>query len=293
MTSTLFPKAIEIQTTNFCNANCIICPYCSIKNKKGFMEDELFLKIIEEAEKYQENLRLIPYLNGEPLFDEKIIDRIKHINKSCPKAIVELSTNMSMFNTDIQNKFKEIRIDDFRMSIFGFTENTYEKMMPGLNWNTTKDNLDRFLDDDILRSNIKEISIVMIEHFYVPIEEYQMVEEYCKLKKINFLKWGFLDRASNVKGMKNDFTMVTKGLGCSQKRDLERMHVTYDGKVIQCCQDWRMSNILGDLSEQSIYDIWNSPKYKEHRSLVNDPSKESPDLCQKCKLMVRKYDNIH
>lgn len=287
MTLAVFPKAIEIQTTAFCNANCIICPYASVDNQKGYMKDELFVRIIEEISKHQSNVRVIPYLNGEPLLDRKIIDRIKLINTLCPEAEVELSTNMSLFDSNIQKGFSDIKINDFRMSVFGFTKAAYKIMMPGLNWGTTKNNIDSFLNNHALRLNINHISLVMIEHPYVPGEEYLMAEEYCKANQIEFCKWGFLDRASNVKGMKNEFAMVKNGFGCSQKRDSERMHITYEGKVIQCCQDWSSNNILGDLSAQSIYDIWHSHKYELHRCLINDTSKESPDLCKKCKLMVR------
>ena len=43
------PKAVEIQTTSFCNSFCAICPYSesSLVNPKGVMDMVLFKKIID------------------------------------------------------------------------------------------------------------------------------------------------------------------------------------------------------------------------------------------------------
>ena len=41
-----FPKVIEFQTHNLCNANCIICPYREIHDIKGFMHADLFERIL-------------------------------------------------------------------------------------------------------------------------------------------------------------------------------------------------------------------------------------------------------
>ena len=65
MRVTRFPKIIEFQTHNRCNANCIICPYSSMGYKSEKMEDEIFKKIIDECVD-KRITRLIPYLNNEP-----------------------------------------------------------------------------------------------------------------------------------------------------------------------------------------------------------------------------------
>ena len=44
-----FPKVIEFQTHNLCNANCIICPYREIHDIKGFMHADLFERILTEV----------------------------------------------------------------------------------------------------------------------------------------------------------------------------------------------------------------------------------------------------
>lgn len=278
-----FPEVIEIQTTSFCNAYCVICPYSSLNPKKDFMTDQLFKKIIDEASKYQDELRIIPYLNGEPLLDKKIIERIKYINKKCPKSFVELSTNLNVANINLIDELTNLKIDDLRISIFGFTKETYEKMMPKLSWEQLQQNLKIILK----KKNKSEISIVMIEHEILSSDDYELAKIFCDNHGINLNIWGFLDRASNVKGFKNKNLNVVFGKGCNQNRDSERMHITYDGDVIQCCQDWTKSNVLGNINVDSITDTWSNLDYVRHREKVNNQEMASPELCRKCKIMKR------
>ena len=44
-----FPLRVLIETTNFCNAHCSMCPHDDMTRSKGFMEMQLFKKIVDEC----------------------------------------------------------------------------------------------------------------------------------------------------------------------------------------------------------------------------------------------------
>ena len=44
----MLPKVIYIETTNLCNAKCIMCPHERITRNPPYMKDEVFYKIVGE-----------------------------------------------------------------------------------------------------------------------------------------------------------------------------------------------------------------------------------------------------
>ena len=60
-----YPDIIEIQFSNMCNANCIICPYRSMHYVADKMSDKLFEKFLQDIN--GKNIkRIIPYLGCTP-----------------------------------------------------------------------------------------------------------------------------------------------------------------------------------------------------------------------------------
>lgn len=279
-----FPKAIEIQTTAACNAACIICPHAEVSRKlpKGYMTEELFKKIIDDIG--NKPIRIIPYLNSEPFLDPNFIYRLHEINKQCPNADIEISTNVSRLDTNVRTTLYGIRISELRLSVFGFTPETHKKMMPGLVWTQIKSNLDGIVEDTQLRARIKRIGLVMIDFPTITGQDIRLAKEYADKHGLEFNFWGFLDRARNTLNYSNN-SYHERIKGCEQNRPLERMHITLDGLAILCCQDWTRQYSLGNVSRQTIETIWNSLEYDEIRRKIYQ-GLEAPEICKKCKLSI-------
>lgn len=277
-----FPKIIEFQFHNLCNANCIICPYSDVKERKGFMDELLFEQIITEVG--DKEILLIPYLNNEPFLDSSYCEKIKKINNYCPNAKIEISTNLSKVNEKVIQKLCELNIYELRISFFAYSKVYYEKMMPGLCYEKVWSNLEKILASD-LKNKISKISITMIEHEYLHASEFDNMKDLCTKNGIGFNKWGYLDRAGNNTKFSN--RIYKKNIkACEQKRPLERMHILYDGTVILCCQDWRREVVIGNLRNNTIQDIWMGDRYQELRSKIYDEDRACIELCKRCKLAV-------
>lgn len=282
----LFPKAIEIQTMSRCNGMCVICPYSDVSASvpHGIMKGDLFRKIIDQI-KNPWGTKIIPYFNNEPFLDPYFIDRLKYINKKCPGAEIEISTNVSMLDKVMQDKMLGIEIKDLRMSVFGFSSKTHKMIMRGLSWKSVLFNLKSVAINKKLRSNIGQLSLVMINYPGITNKDIESAKKFCIDHYIKFELWGFLDRSDNVKSYKNN--IYNKNIiGCEQDRPLDRMHIRYDGKVVLCCMDWKSEYILGDLNKNSLQEIWDSVQYKKIRESIYLGRGNSPELCKKCKLAI-------
>ncbi|PIR38942.1 MAG: hypothetical protein COV34_00110 [Candidatus Zambryskibacteria bacterium CG10_big_fil_rev_8_21_14_0_10_42_12] len=281
-----FPQAIEIQTISACNAKCVICPHPQVSQElpAGTMSMDFFCRIIDQIDPLW-GCRIIPYLNSEPMLDSLIVHRLQYIRAKSERHEVELSTNVSTLTQAKQASMTGIHLKELRLSVFGFTENTHKLLMPGLRWAGVKQNLDHLVINRAFRRFVDQISVVMIEHPLVTAEDVALAQHYCDEHALTFNFWGFLDRARNVEQYSNAVHHPII-IGCEQNRPLERMHITFTGDVILCCQDWRWHNVIGNVRRQSLLDIWNSDVYQHYRENIYAGKGKQPEICTRCKLSV-------
>lgn len=275
-----FPETIEVQTASYCNGKCILCPHKRVSEHlpSGVMSDSLFRRIISQVSLSK---RIIPYFNNEPFMDPRFMQRLHTLKKLAPEAEIEIATNASLLSREKQNELVEIPLQELRLSIFGFSKDTYSRIMTGLNWKKTFDNLHTLIRNQKLRDNIEEISIVMIDFPLVPRDDREEAKRFCEEHGLTFHLWGFMDRSGNVEGYSNN-VWKEKVSGCEQDRPLKRLHVTFQGKVVLCCMDWKQEYILGDLTKNSVNDVWTSKDYNEIRKRIYGNTSDAPKLCKRC-----------
>lgn len=71
-----FPKCLHIELTNACNLKCIMCPRRDMKRDVGYMNFELFKKIIDESSGNVDFICL--NFMGEPFLHKKISDEVEY-----------------------------------------------------------------------------------------------------------------------------------------------------------------------------------------------------------------------
>lgn len=275
-----YPKVIEVQFHNKCNSNCLICPYKDMNYSYKSMTNELFEKLLSEIDETKLK-RIIPYLNNEPFLDVNFIEKVKRIRNKFKKIEIEISSNVSMIKEKDIIALNSLNITELRLSVFGYEKDTYNKMMPCLNYEKTFEKL-RMISN-IMSKTSTIISIVMIDNGEISEQEFIDMEKMCKSLGFNFERWGFLDRSDNVTYKSNNIYNENVSY-CEQNRPLERMHILSDGRVIFCCQDWSHSLVVGDINNNTISEVWNSKVYNNARNSLYDKEKDSPMICKKCKL---------
>ena len=72
-----FPAVVRLETTNACNARCIICPHREMQRPITTMDDGLYARLIDQCA--AAGCREVHLHNfGEPLMDKRIEDRIAY-----------------------------------------------------------------------------------------------------------------------------------------------------------------------------------------------------------------------
>lgn len=61
------------------------------------------------------------------------------------------------------------------------------------------------------------------------------------------------------------------------------LNVNVEGDIVKCSNDYLGQNSFGNILEENIMSIWNSPRYKQHRQEIRTGIFQD-DLCKRCTL---------
>ena len=260
-----FPKRIEIEFTNCCNSKCSYCPRRFGVGNEGFMDLELFKKIIKESEDYPETTLQL-HRRGESLLHPIFIEMLEYI-KGRFKSI-QLATNAIFLSEEIAKCIAQtVSFVSFSIDL---AESYPQKRGVDL-YNIVESNILNFLR--INRDAETQISMVKDE-------------SVSDADVLNF-KSIWLDRVCRVRVYQEH--SIDGVYGSTQVKRKKRSPcvkpftdmVTYwDGRVVRCNHDW--SNVaLGDLNESTINEIWKNAQFEEIRK-EQLSLQFTDDICREC-----------
>lgn len=249
-----FPPSIQIEPTNYCNARCICCSTVRSTRKRGFMDFDLFKRIIDDA--VQSKIKIVHlYLHGEPMLHPRIVEMIGYVKTK--GLAVHMTTNGMLFN---RNKILAILnadvdfADHFVFSILGGSEEVHEVIMKRVNHERVMKNISDFL---ALRKDHHKNGPVIETIFYPMSENEHEVKLYLKAHQ------GHADHVRIAGGISSAFSQYNltddtqkikhRTKTCSQL--WERLTVFWNGDVTICPQDLDGNRVFGNLAEQSIQEV--------------------------------------
>ena len=284
-----FPNIIDIELTNICNFNCLMCPTGtkSIKRKQGFMHRDIFFKLLNEIEKYKTPIRFIRW--GEPLLHSNLIEFIKETKNR--RLMCHLNTNGSYINDEYINAFIDIPLDSIKFSFQGIDRKSYNEMR-----NTDfyedlliiieklykKRNSGQFPFIHVATTITYEDSnqVQVFKSRLKPISDYISVGRTC-LEHIDVhkVKLG-ADEKERLKWLKNQETVIKKHPECPEVFD--KLSINWDGTVSACCGDYDNKMIVGDMKVNSLKKIWHSKKLNYYRKILAKMDHDKLPLCKTC-----------
>lgn len=279
---------LQIEPSNACNLRCRMCTQSIFGDKKnGHMNMELYNDIINKAK--GNVLSVLLTLSGEPLVHKNIIDMIK-IAKNAG-MYVSMHTNATLLTQSKGKEILESELDELHISFDGENgKETYEKIRVRANYDVTLKNIKDFLT---LR---KEMSL---RKPHVSIQ-------YIRFYGLNGTD---IDHNKNFESLFNGlnvdkFDVVfahvwgTEQIGKSDNFEYKepphsnnyfpcfqlwhQMTIGWNGKVNLCCIDLEQDYDMGDISKQSIKEIWNGEKMIEMRKKLVNKDIENLKLCKNC-----------
>ncbi|MDP2924022.1 MAG: radical SAM protein [Candidatus Omnitrophota bacterium] len=273
-----YPLTFNIEPTNACNLKCSMCPRNQSKRKEGFIDFELFKKIIDESKPYGPR-HFILHKDGEPLLHPKIADMVSYIKKSNPKNTVYISTNGLFLTREMVIVLMEAGLDQLHISIGAVNEETYLKIRGG----SLKQ-----LEDNIIGA----ITVKKEKNLKKPVITLQIIRMQETLKEIeSFIKkWKIYDVRFSVPSFLN-WGGIKTDLSLDKQKPVRRYpchtlwlspSINWDGMVSICCIDWNEEEVLGNVKERSLAQIWQGEKIKQYRTYHLTKQYSKIPICAYC-----------
>jgi radical SAM protein with 4Fe4S-binding SPASM domain len=269
-----FPIHIDLESTSCCNLKCIMCFQSFAPPEKGFMDFNLFKKIIDEgAEKGLCSCKL--QYRGEPLLHPKIVEMVKYAKD---KGILEVmfNTNATLLTEEMSRKLINAGIDKIICSIDGYTKEVYEKIRRGAKFESILNNIKTI--QGLKKEMNSEKPIVRVQMVDTP-ENHHQIDEYKKFwsKIVEVVAIEDLQDYHNRTGKEY---LVSRDFECQQL--WQRIMVMWNGDITLCCGDLYGKLVLGNANKDSISKIWTSEKLNNFRKLHLNGESHKMKVCAEC-----------
>ncbi len=282
-----FPFLVDIELTNHCNLKCVFCGQMVMSRKKGFIHEDIFKKVVDECGKYSAPIRLIRF--GEPFLHSKIIDFCKYIKSK--KLPLHITNNGLIVKESELEAIVDLEVDSIIFSFQGATKEEYEFMRDNNQYNKLKRNILRLVEIRGKREKpFIHISSTMTDDTEGEIKKFidywSSIVDSVDVGKTNFnmlteSQITELKNKGKLEDLKKKETIEKTYKPCAEV--YQKLSVNWDGKVTCCCGDFDDLLLVGDLNNESLFDVWNkSDRLKAVRSLLDNMQHTSLTLCKGC-----------
>jgi len=285
--NTPFPKNIQIQTSNKCNAACTFCPYPQTEGKKSFqmMDWNLYQIIINECSS-RSVMQILPFFLNEPLLNKELTKYIAYAKEKNPKSIIKIFTNGSLLTEERSRELLKSDIDEIIISFNGSTKEEYENEMKQLKFDTTVERVSKLINLRGFNSK-PEIAIHMLKLGY-PEGSYEKIRDFWNGLGVAVHIYKYENRAGNVEEYTAYSMSGAKKVPC--ERLMQQIYIMVNGDVVLCCADWKNEVILGNVNNQSIYEVWNGKKRMTYLKAHEKGEFLSLKLCNSCNFNETRVD---
>jgi MoaA/NifB/PqqE/SkfB family radical SAM enzyme len=281
------PVIAKIEASSYCNLKCLGCRTGegAVTYPPGNMSVELFQRILRELGDYL--LEIVFYLWGEPAINKDLplmIDMAHERNIS-----VSVSSNLHFIDESCSKSLLDSSLDKLIVAIDGFSQETYQSVRVGGNFERALGNL-----QTIARmKKERRAGRPYIEWQYIltddTIPEVERAREFAG--KIGVNRFVLLQ---DWAGRLTDWTYF-KNLPRFRKRlSAKKMscywlytaaNIQWDGAVFPCCYVANKADserVYGDISNRSFADIWNNESFMAAREILKTGVESNRLICGKC-----------
>jgi len=264
-----FPLNIDIESASSCNIKCEHCfrQYINVP-ESGVMPFDLYCKIIDECAKY--NLFTLKFsMRGEPTVNPQIVEMVDYAKKKGIKE-VWVNTNGSLLTEKMAEGFIKADLDCLSVSFDGLRD-TYEKVRTPLKYEDTLSKIEMFRS---VRDKMKSSKpLFKVQTIWSAIKDNP--DEYFQIMN------NIVDKiAYNIDfDYQNIHFVPDPNYVCY--RLWQRLSVTSKGYVLKCPSDFGQDEILGNVQEKSLKEIWDSEQQKERQRHLDGKRLDS-EVCKNC-----------
>jgi len=261
-----FPKRLEVELVSDCNLKCTYCPRHYVNELTGYMDLDLYKRIIDEAESHPEMVFVL-HRRGESMMHPKFNEMLNYIAGKFKE--VQMATNATMLNP---SKFEAIVNGLDFLSFSLDTPDNFNKTRLPAKYDKVEAKILNFLEYN--KGRVKTQASM--------VKTAETTDEMC----IEFTEiWK--DRVDRVRIYEEHSTDGNFG-SLENPRNIRKpcvmpiyeMLVYDNGVIARCNHDWD-SDGMGDITKNTLKEVWMNPKYIDLRE-QHLTQKLTDPVCSKC-----------
>ncbi len=278
------PQIFNIETTNLCPMDCVMCPRRHMKRKLGHMDFNLYKKIINQIKGNTYSIWLHHF--GDPLMHPELYKFIEYAEKN--KVKTKISINPGFLTKEIGKKIIDAKLTHLHISLDGTNDAMYKKLRGrNADYNKAIENINEFLKLKKGKKPYVSLAMIHMKETKDKIEEFRKKWDVKGIDKVEIKEFTTWDGSDKEIIKLAEDSQKSEGFQKSLKypcvRPWHRMTVLWDGRVVPCCFDYDGKYILGDLNKESLKEIWNGKQMRKLRKQHITNNFEDNELCKNCK----------
>jgi len=265
-----FPAVVRVETTNACNARCVICPHKQMARPVRQMDDVLYTRIVDECASHRcAEIHLHNF--GEPLLDKHLEDRVRYA-KEKGIAKVKIFSNGSLISPERARRLIEAGLDEIKISFDGATREEFESIRRPLKFESVVGNVERLV---AIRNELHSPMKIGVACCSTSDRQATMQALAALVDDFSF-------------GKIHNWASEGQPAGRSKiRKPCSRLWRTFtvlaSGEVALCCLDYDGQFLLGRLDPSTtIRDVFDSQRYREVRRRHREARQAEIALCARC-----------
>jgi radical SAM protein with 4Fe4S-binding SPASM domain len=276
-----FPHLHQIEPTNACPYHCIMCPRGDrMRREIGYMPMHLFRKVIDETVAFpapvkEKEVELIHF--GESLLHPRIADMNEYA--AARGLFTVLSVNAPELTESLAAKLVHGKAGRIIVSMDGFDANSYQAIRGRrIDFQRAVDNI--LAATELIRTHRSSTGLVVrMISLYGSLHKTSEFETFWREKGISseireFFPWGEPDMREL-----GAYDKYPPFMPCPFA--WQYLVVQWNGDVVACCRDYNGENVMGNVKEAGLVEIWNGKKYAEFRENMVS-GKYQNRICKPC-----------
>lgn len=272
-----FPQHLFLEATNNCNLRCNMCSRNTKKQDLGFMDLNLFKKVVDESVTYGSKGFCL-HIFGEPLLAPDAGRMLEYIKLKNPNNVIILTTNGILLDEKISHTILEMGVDRLVVSVIAARGETYKKVTQSDCLEKVETNVKSFLLLKKLKRKLKpQVFVRMLKNEDTFSEEELFINKWSKFS-VSIHTREAHNYAGKIKN--NIFRKAAKRYPCYHLWFSPA--INYQGDMSICCCDWAREATLGNVNKDSVSNIWRSEMLRSYRLYHLNGQYEKIPLCKDC-----------
>jgi len=287
------PFIIFVDPSSVCNLGCKFCPCGNAhkdlwtkEKKTGLLSYEMFRKIVDGCREFPGRIKVLRlYKEGEPLINKRLPDMVRYAKNAGIAESIDFTSNAVLLGHDLSLALIDAGLDRINISIEALTADEYEDVCGArIDFEKFIENIRFFYENRrqchvFIKTTDKSLGSHTEDDFY------KMFGEICDgmdVEKVASV-WPEFELDGSFTGIddKNLFgEEVSSNLVCPYV--FYQMCINSDGTVSSCLMDWNHKLVVGDVSHETVYGIWNGRHMNQMRSSQLEGNRGQIPVCRDC-----------